>query len=100
VSKTNLEAAWDELLVAKPPRWWVGSPSYHPEREKWLLYAYDPSEREGWHSQPRVGSRGTDRGVRRARDGPLPTRDWRRQSTTLTAERQRLRIRSLRLHDD
>ncbi len=39
------EAAWTELLEAKPPGWWVGSASHHPERQKWLLYAFDPSER-------------------------------------------------------
>ncbi len=38
-------SAWDELHAAKPPSWWVGSPSYHDERREWLLYAYHPSER-------------------------------------------------------
>ena len=39
------ERAWDELHAATPPGWWVGSPSYHDERDEWLLYAFDPSER-------------------------------------------------------
>jgi hypothetical protein len=39
------EEAWDELLEAKPPGWWLGTPSFHPEKREWLLYAFDPSER-------------------------------------------------------
>ncbi len=39
------ERAWDEFHAAKPPGWWVGSRSFHPERAEWLLYAFDPSER-------------------------------------------------------
>ena len=39
------EQAWDELHDALPAGWWVGSPSHHPERQEWLLYAFDPSER-------------------------------------------------------
>ena len=45
------EQAWDELHAALPPGWWVGSPSHHPERGEWVLYAFDPSER------PVVGAR-------------------------------------------
>ena len=37
--------AWDELHAAQPAGWWVGSPSYHPERREWVMYAFDPSER-------------------------------------------------------
>jgi hypothetical protein len=25
--------------------WYVGRPSYHLERDEWLLYAFDPAER-------------------------------------------------------
>jgi|AntDryMetagUQ889_1029465.scaffolds.fasta_scaffold47606_1 hypothetical protein len=39
------EAAWDELHAAKPPGWWVGRPSHHTERNEWVMYAFDPSER-------------------------------------------------------
>lgn len=43
--------AWDELHATIPPGWWVGRPSYNPGRRKWLLYAFDPSER------PKIGLR-------------------------------------------
>jgi len=39
------EQAWAELLEAKPAGWYVGQPSYHNERQEWVLYAFDPSER-------------------------------------------------------
>jgi hypothetical protein len=42
---TERESAWSDLLEAKPPGWYVGSPSYHTERREWVLYAFDPSER-------------------------------------------------------
>jgi hypothetical protein len=41
----ELEEAWDALLAVTPPGWYVGGPSYHLERDEWLLYAFDPSER-------------------------------------------------------
>ncbi len=42
---TERESAWDELLEAKPPGWYVGSPSYHTDRREWVMYAFDPLER-------------------------------------------------------
>ena len=42
---TDRERAWDELHAATPPGWYVGTPVYHVERDQWVLYAYDPSER-------------------------------------------------------
>lgn len=42
---TDREQAWDEIHAATPAGWWVGSPSEHPARGEWLLYAFDPSER-------------------------------------------------------
>jgi hypothetical protein len=42
---TDLEEAWDGLLAVVPPGWYIGRPSYHDERDEWLLYAFDPSER-------------------------------------------------------
>jgi hypothetical protein len=41
----DLEQAWDALQAATPVGWYVGRPSYHLERDEWLLYAFDPSER-------------------------------------------------------
>jgi hypothetical protein len=41
----TLEAAWDALHAATPRGWYVGSPSYHDERNEWLMYAFDPAER-------------------------------------------------------
>jgi hypothetical protein len=35
----------------RPGGWFVGQPSYHHERNEWLIYAFDPSER------PVVGKR-------------------------------------------
>lgn len=46
-----LEEAWDEVYAAMPAAWTVGRPSHHPERQEWLLYAFDPAER------PKVGHR-------------------------------------------
>lgn len=39
------DEAYDELLAAAPPGWYVGKPSYHDERAEWVLYAFDPRER-------------------------------------------------------
>jgi len=41
----TIAEAWDEVHAATPPGWVVGRPSYHDERNEWLLYAFDPSER-------------------------------------------------------
>jgi hypothetical protein len=40
----GLYRAWDALQAAAPRGWYVGNPSFHPERNEWLLYAFDPSE--------------------------------------------------------
>jgi hypothetical protein len=42
---SDIEAAWSAVLAVLPPRWYIGRPSYHLERDEWLLYAFDPSER-------------------------------------------------------
>ncbi len=42
---TDLEAAWNAVHDATPAGWHVGRPSYHNERDEWLMYAFDPSER-------------------------------------------------------
>ena len=42
---SDLEATWDALHAVLPIGWYVGRPSYHFERDEWLLYAFDPSER-------------------------------------------------------
>lgn len=47
----ELEAAWDQFHAATPPGWFVGRPGEHPERQKWVMDAFDPSER------PKVGLR-------------------------------------------
>jgi hypothetical protein len=51
VTGDTLESAWDEPHAAKPPGWYVGRPSYHDERDEWIMYAFDPTER------PKVGLR-------------------------------------------
>lgn len=38
-------------MLALPPHWVCGQPSYHDERREWLLDCYDPTER------PKVGLR-------------------------------------------
>ncbi len=38
------EEAWDEVHAATPPGWFVGRPSYHDERDEWIMYAFDPTE--------------------------------------------------------
>jgi hypothetical protein len=40
----TLEDAWDALHAAAPRGWYVGRPSFHHERNEWLLYAFDPAE--------------------------------------------------------
>jgi hypothetical protein len=42
---TRLSAAWDALHAAMPSGWQVGRPSEHPERDEWVLYAFDSRER-------------------------------------------------------
>ncbi len=42
---TGLQEAWDALLAVLPPGWYIGRASYHDERDEWLLYAFDPTER-------------------------------------------------------
>jgi|SRR5687768_7997484 len=67
------EQAWDELHAATPPGWYVGRPSYHNERNEWLLYAFDPVRAgRGGAEKPGVGSQGRLRGCRRARNGAMP----------------------------
>lgn len=50
---TDLEAAWDRLHDATPAGWYVGQPSHHDERNYWLMYAFDATER------PAVGRPGS-----------------------------------------
>ena len=55
---TDLEAAWDAVHAALAAGWYVGRLSYHDERDEWLTYAFDPTER------PEVGLRSrADRGA-------------------------------------
>jgi hypothetical protein len=42
---SELEDAWSALLAGVPAGWYVGKPSHHLERDEWLPYAFDPSER-------------------------------------------------------
>ncbi len=46
-----LEEAWDDVHAAMPAGWTVGPANHHPERQEWMLYAFDPSE------QPKVALR-------------------------------------------
>lgn len=39
------EEAYDELIAATPPGWYVGRPSFHHERNVWIQYAWDTTER-------------------------------------------------------
>jgi hypothetical protein len=61
----ELEDAWDALLAVVPAGWYVGQPSHHPERNEWVLYAYDPSERpkRGVRSHERTATASTEEGV-------------------------------------
>jgi hypothetical protein len=43
-SDDDLEDAWDALHAATPQGWYVGRPSHHPERQEWIMFAFDPSE--------------------------------------------------------
>jgi hypothetical protein len=42
---TGLHGAWDELVEATLPGWYVGTPVYHVERQQWALYAFDTTEK-------------------------------------------------------
>jgi hypothetical protein len=59
------EEAWDALLAVAPTGWYVGRPSYHLERDEWLLYAFDPSERAvvGVRSRELTAKASTEVGV-------------------------------------
>ena len=76
---TDRERAWDELHAATPPGWFVGRPSHHPEREKWIMYAYDSSERQkvGLCEREWEVEGPTEEYVVRVRDGAVPARDTR-----------------------
>lgn len=39
-----MRAAWAALEAARSAGWYVGRPSYHPERREWLMHAFDPAE--------------------------------------------------------
>jgi hypothetical protein len=73
---SGLEEAWDALLIVVPVGWYVGKPSYHDERNEWLLYAFDPSERAvvGVRSREWTGRR-VDRRRCRLGDDAMPTGD-------------------------
>ena len=62
---TALEHAWGELHAALPPRRHVGRPSYHDERDEWVLYVFDPSERpvQGTRQREWIAVNSTDEGV-------------------------------------
>lgn len=62
---TGLEGAWNALLAVLPLGWYVGKPSYHDERNEWLLHAFDPSERAvvGVRSREWTAVASTDEGV-------------------------------------
>lgn len=47
----TLEQADAELLGTTPRGWFVGRPSFHEERNIWVQYAFDTTER------PRAGRR-------------------------------------------
>jgi hypothetical protein len=79
----DLEDAWDALLAARQPGWYVGRPSYRLGRDEWLLYAFDPSERAvvGVRSREWAAKASTEEGVLREmarclrgiREGRVPT---------------------------
>jgi hypothetical protein len=46
-SDGGADAAWDALHAATPQGWYVGRPSHHPERQEWIMFAFDPSEKAG-----------------------------------------------------
>jgi hypothetical protein len=41
----DLHAAWAEVHDATPEGWYVGRPSEHPERNEWVMFAFDTRER-------------------------------------------------------
>ena len=69
---SNLADAWEGLHAALPSRWYVGCPSYHDERNEWVLYTFDRSERPVQGSGSGSGGRPLDRGGCASRDGALP----------------------------
>lgn len=38
-----MRAAWAALDAARPGGWYVGRPSWYPERRVWLMHALDPT---------------------------------------------------------
>jgi hypothetical protein len=62
------DEAYDELLAATPPGWYVGKPSFHDERHEWVMYAFDPSERavEGRRKREWTAIAPTEEGVIRS----------------------------------
>ncbi len=72
--------AWDALLEATPPGWYVGRPSYHDRRREWVKYAFDPSERAVVGVRQREWEAVADSELGcRARDGAVPARDCGRE---------------------
>lgn len=61
----DLTTAWGALHAATPAGWYVGRPSYHDERPKWIQYAFDPREtpKVGRRSREWVAIAQTDEGV-------------------------------------
>ncbi len=49
---TDLQDAWDETPRRHAAGWYVGQPSYHDERNEWVMYAFDPSERAVMGKRP------------------------------------------------
>lgn len=39
------DRAWSDLHDATPTGWFVGTPSYHVERQEWATYAFDTREK-------------------------------------------------------
>jgi hypothetical protein len=61
----ELEAAWAGVYEALPQGWYVGRPSHHPERDEWLMHAFDPNEGavSGMRSRERTAAHHTEVGV-------------------------------------
>ena len=72
---SDLETAWDALLAVLPIGWYVGQPSYHVERDEWLLYAFVPSERPvvGVRSREWTAIASTEVGVVQEWQGEWPS---------------------------